>query len=228
MRRALWTLAPIAARAAAPSSALGLRLGRIRSCAAIPTRATSSSSSSSSTSRSSTAGGMAVPTVPYTGVAAWYGRDLAKDEARWIHRFTEDEIAHIDRAVDGVLARGVPIEATTKADFDFGPFNDVLARVLDQVVNGIGFILFRGLPVHRCAAGSLARRTLCLRPALATPPSSPFLIPAPVPPWSSDPRPEPRLDLIPPPGTLWKSRRWRTGAWACTWAGRSRRTPRAT
>ena len=223
MRRALWTLAPIAARAAAPSSALGLRLGRIRSCAAIPTRATSSSSSSSSTSRSSTAGGMAVPTVPYTGVAAWYGRDLAKDEARWIHRFTEDEIAHIDRAVDGVLARGVPIEATTKADFDFGPFNDVLARVLDQVVNGIGFILFRGLPVHRCAALLLRAEPCACGPRSPRRPD-----PRPVPPWSSNPRPEPRLDLIPPPGTLWKSRRWRTGAWACTWAGRSRRTPRAT
>jgi hypothetical protein len=101
----------------------------------------------------------AVPRTPYTGPAAWYGRDLAAAPERWLHTFTPAEVAAIDRTVDALLARGTLFEQTTRADFDFGPaLNALLARTLDQVVHGIGFVLFRGLPVERCVVVVLCTR----------------------------------------------------------------------
>jgi len=92
-----------------------------------------------------------IPTEPYTGPSAWYGCDLAAQPEKWVHVLTPEEIAAIEKAVDGVIEHGITFEAATKEDFDFGTFNAVLERMLQQIVFGIGFVVIRGLPVERCA-----------------------------------------------------------------------------
>lgn len=61
--------------------------------------------------------------------SAWYGQDLANN-SDWIEHFSADEIAEIEQ--DG------PLPTLTLR----------LQRLLDEVLNGRGFVLIKGLPVE--------------------------------------------------------------------------------
>src|ERR1041384_3138746 len=65
-----------------------------------------------------------------TDRSAWYGHDLANCDD-WIERLSADEIAEIEQ--DGSLPSLAPR----------------LQRILDEVLNGRGFVLVRALPVAR-------------------------------------------------------------------------------
>jgi hypothetical protein len=85
--------------------------------------------------------------APVGDDSAWLGADLAKNPERWIYRFSDQEVAEIETAVSGVLARGLPIEDIGRADFPLPTLGPRLDRFRREVVHGRGFILLRGLPV---------------------------------------------------------------------------------
>src|SRR5579862_7143338 len=79
--------------------------------------------------------------APVGDDSAWLGADLAKNPERWIYRFSDQEVAEIETAVSGVLARGLPIEDIGRADFPLPTLGPRLDRFRREVVHGRGFIL---------------------------------------------------------------------------------------
>jgi hypothetical protein len=83
-----------------------------------------------------------------TGPAAWTGQDLAGDTS-WIHPLTADGIASIDAALAAVKAKGLKFPHFGKEDFPLDPQALKLPQHAEELENGRGFVLLRGLPMER-------------------------------------------------------------------------------
>lgn len=84
-----------------------------------------------------------------TGPAAWYGPDVASRDD-WLMKLDAGEVAEVERATKALAAREADIAAITAADFPLPTLGPQLkARVRDEVLNGRGFLMLRGLPVGR-------------------------------------------------------------------------------
>ena len=80
------------------------------------------------------------------GPSAWIGAELARHPERWIYTLSSAEIAEIEAAV--AKLRGRDLAHLTAADFDLPRLTPVLDGLRDEVLNGRGFVLIRGLPVE--------------------------------------------------------------------------------
>lgn len=80
--------------------------------------------------------------------SVWYGSGFA-DDTDWVEQISADEIGEVEIAVEELERAGVGIEKVTAEDFPLPTFNVRLQRILDEVLNGRGFVLIRGLPVER-------------------------------------------------------------------------------
>lgn len=87
-------------------------------------------------------------TQALTGPAVWKGGDFEGDES-WIHHLSEEEIAAIDAALEGLQENGLTMPDFTARDFPLGLLEERLKACADELENGRGFCLLRGLPVHR-------------------------------------------------------------------------------
>ena len=86
---------------------------------------------------------------PITGPAAWLRRDHQHDPA-WLTVLSPDAIASIDAALATVKARGKGFPHFSAADFPLSAeLHALLARQADELENGRGFTVLRGLPVAR-------------------------------------------------------------------------------
>jgi hypothetical protein len=84
-----------------------------------------------------------------TSAAAWYGPEVAK-RSDWLLPLSPAEIAEVEAAARALAARQADIAAITAKDFPLPTLAPKLrARVDNEVLNGRGFILLRGLPVER-------------------------------------------------------------------------------
>jgi hypothetical protein len=84
-----------------------------------------------------------------TSAAAWYGPEIAK-RSDWLLPLFPAEIAEVEAAARTLAARQADIAAITAKDFPLPTLAPKLrARVDNEVLNGRGFILLRGLPVER-------------------------------------------------------------------------------
>ncbi|MSP02363.1 MAG: TauD/TfdA family dioxygenase [Acetobacteraceae bacterium] len=89
---------------------------------------------------------LAPPRPLVDGPSAWIGADLAKRPEVWTYTLSEAEIAEIATATEA--CRGRDIAAIRREDFPLPKFGVVLDRLRDEVLNGRGFVLLRGLPVE--------------------------------------------------------------------------------
>lgn len=87
-------------------------------------------------------------TQPITGPSAWKAADLANSDA-WIYRLSPDAIATLDAALASVKARGLSFPGFGKADFPIESLAGELNRWSEELENGLGFLLVRGLPAER-------------------------------------------------------------------------------
>lgn len=89
---------------------------------------------------------------PVEGPSAWYGDDLGKVED-WIRPLGEAEIAELEAAAEAVLkndrAGKQPLIEIGAAQFPLPRFGPALREMREEVLNGRGFALLRGLPVAR-------------------------------------------------------------------------------
>jgi hypothetical protein len=84
-----------------------------------------------------------------TGAAAWYGPDVSRRDD-WLMPLGTTEVAEVEAATKALVARNADIAAITAHDFPLPTLGAKLrARVDDEVLNGRGFLLLRGLPVER-------------------------------------------------------------------------------
>lgn len=80
--------------------------------------------------------------------SVWYGPDLA-ERRDWIEVLSETEIAEIENATRRLASAEIEIPAIRCDDFPLPTLSARLQRMLDEVLNGRGFVLIRGLPVER-------------------------------------------------------------------------------
>src|SRR5580693_8448358 len=80
--------------------------------------------------------------------SAWHGPDLANDPS-WIYTLSEDEIAELERALRVFQASGLPLASMTREQFPLPGFGATLARHLEEIAHGRGFVVLRGLPIAR-------------------------------------------------------------------------------
>ncbi len=80
--------------------------------------------------------------------AAWRGEELAP-RTDWIHDLTPTEIAEIEGAVRAARARGLALDDISRADFTLPTLAATIESWASELDVGRGFVLVRGLPVHR-------------------------------------------------------------------------------
>ena len=82
------------------------------------------------------------------GPSSWFGQDLAT-RRDWIETLSEAEISEVDIATKQLADSEIEIPAIRSEDFSLPTLSGRLKRMLDEVLNGRGFVLLRGLPVER-------------------------------------------------------------------------------
>ena len=87
-----------------------------------------------------------VPAIP--GPVAWLGRDMLAS-TEWIHPLPARAVDEIDAALRDVQRRGLAWPKFGRDDFPLPTLSHDLAGVLDELENGRGFVLLRGIPVER-------------------------------------------------------------------------------
>ena len=80
--------------------------------------------------------------------SAWYGPDLARN-TDWIEHLSEAEIAEVETAVKHLEDPSLDLTSITSDDFPLPILAPRLRGILDEVLNGRGFVLIRSLPVDR-------------------------------------------------------------------------------
>lgn len=87
-----------------------------------------------------------IPLEPVRGPSVWTAAEIAADD-RWVHRFSDRELAEIDTALDTAQARGLTVGAFGREEFSLPTLAATIDAVVQEVEAGRGFALFRGLPV---------------------------------------------------------------------------------
>jgi hypothetical protein len=82
------------------------------------------------------------------GPSAWLGTDLANSPERWTYTLSAAQIAEIDAATHAAGATGRDIAVIRRADFALPTLGPELDRLSNEILNGRGFVLIRGLPVE--------------------------------------------------------------------------------
>lgn len=87
------------------------------------------------------------PTEPIEGPFVWNGADMAQTD-EWKYPLADQHVAELEAAAVHAEATGKPIEDLTRDDFPLGTYRAELAQIADDLENGRGFVLIRGLPVQ--------------------------------------------------------------------------------
>ncbi|HYC37215.1 MAG TPA: TauD/TfdA family dioxygenase [Usitatibacter sp.] len=93
---------------------------------------------------------------PVAHPAAWVGPEIARRPDEWIYRLGAEDLADVEQAVRQCRARNLKLESITREDFPLPKFAPRLAKLLDEIRNGRGFVLMRGLGDPRFDRDDLA------------------------------------------------------------------------
>lgn len=94
-----------------------------------------------------------------TAPAAWVGAQIAAGE-RWVIKLTDSEIAEVEQAVNDSLASGLDLRGVSASEFPLPGLQARLATIRNELLNGLGFAVLRGLPVQRWTAEQSAAACL--------------------------------------------------------------------
>jgi len=82
------------------------------------------------------------------GQSAWYGSDLSARSDEWMYQLSHEDLSEIRAAIDEVVDSQTAILDVSKETFPLQRFGSVMQSIQNDVVNGRGFALIRGLPVE--------------------------------------------------------------------------------
>jgi len=80
--------------------------------------------------------------------SGWYGPDF-NGRTDWIEHLSEAEIAEVESAARELLKSSVDLTSINAGDFLLPTLGPRLRRLLEEVLNGRGFVLINALPVQR-------------------------------------------------------------------------------
>lgn len=80
--------------------------------------------------------------------SAWYGPELM-DRTDWIAHLSRAEIAEVESAVRELAESSADLTSIKSRDFPLPTLGPRLRQLLEDVLNGRGFVLIRALPVER-------------------------------------------------------------------------------
>ncbi|MFN0164715.1 MAG: TauD/TfdA family dioxygenase [Burkholderiales bacterium] len=83
-----------------------------------------------------------------TGAAVWKGSDMGRRND-WIVPLSKADIAEIDRALAAAKSSGKPLFEVGPEEFPLPALSARLGQLRDEVAEGRGFALLRGLPIAR-------------------------------------------------------------------------------
>jgi len=81
-------------------------------------------------------------------LAAWTGNDFKHDQS-WLYHFSPENIDDIDTALASLKGRNINFPRFSKSDFRIGELEDKLKLSADELENGRGFFVLRGLPIEK-------------------------------------------------------------------------------
>ncbi len=87
----------------------------------------------------------AILAEPLATPAAWRGDELGEED--WRIRLTPGQVAELERALEGALARGLPQETLRPADFPLPSLAREIASWRQVLGAGRGFLAISGLPI---------------------------------------------------------------------------------
>lgn len=82
----------------------------------------------------------------FEGPSAWTREQMAQDP-NWRYTLSAAEVQEVRHAVDVAAASGKPLEQITREDFPLATLSRRIRALADELENGRGFELWRGLPV---------------------------------------------------------------------------------
>ncbi|KAK6381975.1 uncharacterized protein PV06_03196 [Exophiala oligosperma] len=82
------------------------------------------------------------------GPTVWSAEEYASHPERWTHVFSEAEIAELSAAADAFVAQELPLTGINPSNFPLPTMAASLAAMRNEILNGKGFILYKGFPVH--------------------------------------------------------------------------------
>ena len=88
---------------------------------------------------------IAPPRPLVEGRSAWIGAELARHPEEWIYQLSATELCELEAAAEAV--RGRDLAALAAADFALPTLGPAIDGMREEVLNGRGFVLIRGLPV---------------------------------------------------------------------------------
>ena len=83
-----------------------------------------------------------------SGPTVWKAEDYRDNPERWTHVFSDEEIAELGKASDDFIASGMPLTGMRRDLFALPKLEAFFTAVRNEVLNGKGFILFKGVPVE--------------------------------------------------------------------------------
>lgn len=84
-----------------------------------------------------------------TGKTVWKAEDYADHPERWVHALGEQEISELSLAADKFIANKIPLTGISKDNFYLPEMSSLLTAIRAEILNGKGFILFKGFPVEK-------------------------------------------------------------------------------
>jgi len=84
-----------------------------------------------------------------SAASAWYAGELRTREADWVIRLTPAHLAELDAAIRAFDASGCPLATIDATQFALPTLGPLLRHVLDELLEGRGFVLLRGFDVER-------------------------------------------------------------------------------
>lgn len=83
------------------------------------------------------------------GPSAWLGRDLQSRAADWVIQLTPTHLQDLDTAVRAFQSAGHALATITPTQFPLPKLGPLLRDALQELLEGRGFVLLRGLEVER-------------------------------------------------------------------------------
>lgn len=84
-----------------------------------------------------------------TGATVWNPDDYRNNPERLTHPFTPEEILELSEAADAFQKSGLPLVSISKRNFLLPRMSALLHSIRNELLDGKGFILFKGFPVEQ-------------------------------------------------------------------------------